>query len=207
MRVISIFVVLFFTLTSCKSQIHKLTIYNRSSSSIDSVLSNKKTKLIDKIKVGDSVSININFSGENLQREGAFSLDIYSGKTTYNLGYALHDFGSIHPSDTFYVFDHGVNFKNIPPEKPDSIVLYIMDEMTPKADSISCFAASEITVKSTHFKLKVNFDEFQHRPYIKVFQQNKSFDIKVEINFEVWGIHEQFVYIYNNGETSRHKRN
>jgi sRNA-binding regulator protein Hfq len=112
------FIVLF---CSCYGQnTTRLTFVNNAKFDIDSIVVLKPARInFEKLSIGQQYSKKVQDVLINTSREGAFPFTVYINGQAFSGTWGFHDFGMlVSTSETFYIFDHGINTTDKPLEKP-----------------------------------------------------------------------------------------
>ncbi len=135
-------------LCSCMGQQKKdkivLQIINRSSVPIDSInISHADLKIKEKIDQATTIEVDVPkaFPSE----EGPLLMFIYQGAHFFKASWGFCDFGScVANNKPIYVFDHGINYEDVPPVMPEEFILYVNNMTDKNIDSIYSESAAII---------------------------------------------------------------
>jgi hypothetical protein len=195
-------------LISCTGQEKKgkysLHIINKSSMPIDSILIHKGIKISQEVGIGQTKSVEIDLSNEDIAGEGAFPSFIYQNGKKYYAQWGFHDWSKLAKTyDSIYLFDNGVNYKNENLVKPKELTLFLIDKMSSGIDSIYTEALITKYVKPTYIELSLDFGKIEKNPVLKIYQGGKFFIVGVDHDWNDWNNTQEFIYVYDEGVFSK----
>lgn len=184
-----------------------LHITNRSHSPIDSIIiPYKETKIKESIETGNTFTIKLDVSRFNSGHEGIIPVFLYQNKKSFSGQFGFHDWGVFaEKEEHIYLFDNGINYKDELLQKPLEITVFIIPKTSAAIDSIEIALAvlkkKNITV--TYTELILDFDLFEQKPEIKLYQKGKWYILKVDHNWDNWNNTQEIIYVYDNGVFSK----
>ena len=197
------FLFLAFLFTSCSGQEVKVSIINKSSAKIDSVIfPYVKGKLEGEINPGQAKSTIIYLKSEQLKREGSFPILIYQKGKSFSSTYGFHDWGKISQKENnLYFFDNGINTKDLPLKKPEEFTLFVVDQSTTPTDSITVKPQSlkRIVPLAKSIEIVVDFEEFSNEPILIISRKGFSMEVRVDRDWNNWNFDKEIIYINDAG--------
>lgn len=200
--------------TACKSQestqIIKVIVTNRSTSTIDSIsLLHKADNLKEQIKPGEIKIINVDVSDIDSHREGAMDIWLYQKGKKWNGTWGFHDFGFARTVDSIFLYNHGINYKDEDLKKPGEFNLYLTDMSSHKIDSV---AAKEIIktrifrLQKGNIKMMLNYELFEQSPTVVIHEAGKSYAVKIDHDWQDWNNNQEILYYLGTGILSRNPK-
>lgn len=195
-------VVILTAFSSCFSQNNTSIIFmNNSSHEVDSVvLQHAKKEITGKIKPGE----NYTFKLENIVldngREGGFGFSVYTNKKIFSGGWGFHDFGGFaRHSETFYIYDNGINYINKPIVKPSEFKLYFYNYSSETIDSI--YSLNNSIIKTNEYsprnrEIVYNYNKLENNPWLLIRLSGKEYRKKIIFPTD-WNNNQSFFSFLN----------
>ncbi len=192
---------------SCKGQknLDTITIHvtNRSHNPIDSIIvPYKQIKVKEGVGIGKTFSINIDVNQLGSYSEGYFPIFIYQKERKFIGQFGFHDWGTLTKKEEHvYLFDKGINYKDEALKKPVELQLFIIPKTSLGIDSvvISQSALKKKNVASTFTELLLDYESFEKAPEIKIYQNGRSYILKIDHDWDNWNYNQEFIYVLDNG--------
>ena len=191
--------------TACEQKtIIKLSIVNRSSYSLDSIIFPDQNIVWNRqIKKGEKKMFTIDVSKVKVNLEGSESIFIYYKKRKMACFWGIHTLGGFErKEEAIYVFDNGINDKDSPLLKPKDFTFYIMNNSSQSLDSVNIPEVKIYQKRSgkAFVEFLLDYNEIQKNPLVKVIQNKKEYSIKIQHDWNDWNYNKSFIYLYDNGE-------
>lgn len=197
------FLVLNFSLLSCNRQEKvEVSITNRSSSKIDSVVFPfVKEKMAGSIDPGQIRSIEVYLTSKQLANDGSLPFYIHQNGKRFPGDYASRGMGALSQKHyDYYFFENGINNKDVPLQRPREFTLYVADQSKTPADSIS---VSESLIRMTKLEksleIVVDFEKFSKNPVLKVSRNGSTTDLRLSRDWTNWNTTQEIIYINETG--------
>lgn len=194
------FIVLF---CSCYGQnTTTLTFVNKAKFDIDSIVVFKPDRInFEKLSIGQQYSKKVQDVLINSSREGAFTFTVYINGQAFSGTWGFHDFGMLgSTSETFYIFDHGINTTDKPLEKPKDFKIYFYNASTKPIDSIinidsSIKKVNELSPRS--LEIVYDFDKIQKLNDFSVIINGQRKSSRIDYDFDNWNYSQTFFHYEN----------
>ncbi len=197
-------------LNSCiaqdNSKKHFVSIINKTTIAIDSVLLYPKLKMLQPLGPRKIWTIQIDLEDVKTSGEGAFPIFIFQNNKKYSAQWGFHDWGYMAKQhDSVYLFANGVNYKEENLIKPVDFILFIGYKTSEKIDSIRVAPGTirKQFDRSLNTELILDFDKFKIDPQIKIYQQGKMFNVRIDHDWTDWNNAQEIIKIYDNGVVSK----
>jgi len=191
---------MFLFLVSCRGQeTISVKISNRSSSAIDSIITNHQ-KIKSVIKSNEDTIITVNIKGANIYHEGAIGINLYQKGIRKNATVGFHDMGMVSEFNVF-VFNEGV-FNTDKPIMPKEFYIYFSVSKDQSIDSIfdknGLISIYEDNPNAR--SLKFDFKKFSEHPSFEAIVSGKKQEFKFDFhNFNDWNSTSEHITIRMNG--------
>lgn len=201
MKTIFPFFIVFFC--SCYGQSSTtLKFVNKSQSEIDSIVILKPDRVkFGNLSVGREYSKSVANVLINTNHEGAFSFIVYLKGRALTGSWGFHDFGMLgSTSETFYIFDHGINTTDKPLEKPKDFKVYFYNASANPVDSIinvnnSIKKVNELSPRN--LEIVYDFDRIQKLNDFSVIINGQRKNSRIDYDFDNWNNSQTFFHYEN----------